>query len=119
MNEQSCSIGERHMNKELKAKLLDRVRKLLALSTSPNENEAALAAEKAQALLAEHKLSMDEVLETDSKPVEFFHDQTERTDSRPWRRGLGMWCAKMYFAKYYFSFKKELSLTRGNGYIRY
>lgn len=107
------------MKKEDKAKLLDRVRKLIALSTSPNENEAALAAEKAQALLAEHKLSMDEVLKEDSTPVELYHDHTERTDSRPWRRVIGMWCAKMYFTQYYFSFKKELSATRGNGYIRY
>jgi putative NIF3 family GTP cyclohydrolase 1 type 2 len=44
-----------------KAKILDRIQKLIALSTSPNENEAAVAAEKAQALLIEHNLSMADV----------------------------------------------------------
>lgn len=36
--------------------LLDKVRKLLALSTSPNVHEAALAAARAQALIEEHRL---------------------------------------------------------------
>jgi hypothetical protein len=38
--------------------IIDKVRKLLALSESPNEHEAALAASKAQAFLEEHQLSM-------------------------------------------------------------
>jgi hypothetical protein len=37
-------------------KLLDRVRKLLALAGSPNVHEAALAAARAQALIEEHRL---------------------------------------------------------------
>ena len=37
-------------------KLLDRVRKLLALATSPNVHEAASAAARAQALVDEHRL---------------------------------------------------------------
>ena len=40
------------------AKLFEKIKKLLALSSSPNENEAALAASKASELLAEHNLSM-------------------------------------------------------------
>lgn len=36
--------------------VLDRVRKLLALATSPNAHEAAAAAERAQRLIAEHRL---------------------------------------------------------------
>lgn len=38
------------------AALLDRVRKLLALATSPNVHEAASAAAKAQSLIEEHRL---------------------------------------------------------------
>lgn len=38
------------------AALLDRVRKLLALATSPNVHEAALAAARAQALIERHRL---------------------------------------------------------------
>ncbi|MEZ4454431.1 MAG: DUF2786 domain-containing protein [Nannocystaceae bacterium] len=39
------------------AALLDRVRKLLALATSPNVHEAANAAARAQALIEEHRLA--------------------------------------------------------------
>ncbi|MBY0277923.1 DUF2786 domain-containing protein [Candidatus Binatia bacterium] len=42
-------------------KILSKIKKLLALSASSNEHEAALAAEKAHELLMEHKLSMADV----------------------------------------------------------
>ena len=42
-------------------RLIERVRKLLALSNSSNEHEAALAAAHAQRLLAEHNLAMSEL----------------------------------------------------------
>ena len=38
--------------------LLEKISKLLALASSPNEHEAALAAEKAAELLAKHNLSV-------------------------------------------------------------
>jgi len=38
-------------------KILDKIQKLLALATSSNEHEAALALQKAQALMAEHNLT--------------------------------------------------------------
>ncbi len=38
--------------------MLEKIKKLLALATSPNEHEAALAMEKASELLAKHNLSM-------------------------------------------------------------
>jgi hypothetical protein len=41
--------------------LLDMIRRLLALSGSPNEHEAAAAMAKAQQLLLEHGLSMEEI----------------------------------------------------------
>lgn len=44
-----------------KEKIIDKVRKLLALSTSSNEHEAALAASHAQRLLAEHNLAMSDL----------------------------------------------------------
>ncbi len=46
------------MNRE---KIIERVRKLLALSNSSNEHEAALAAAHAQRLLAQHNLAMSEL----------------------------------------------------------
>ena len=50
------------MNEQFdKAKVLDKIRKLLALATSQNENEAAAAAEKAQALIAEYNLTAQDL----------------------------------------------------------
>lgn len=47
--------------KENKTTIIERVRKLLALATSSNEHEAALAAAHAQRLLAEHNLGMTDI----------------------------------------------------------
>ena len=41
--------------------IVDKIRKLMALSKSSNEHEAALAAQRCQELLAEHNLSMAEI----------------------------------------------------------
>jgi Protein of unknown function (DUF2786) len=49
-----------------KAKLLDRIRKLLALTASPNANEAAVARSKAKKLMAEHGLGEQEVLDSET-----------------------------------------------------
>lgn len=46
--------------------VLSKVKKLFALSQSPNESEAALAMEKAHALLKEHNLSINDISQ-DSK----------------------------------------------------
>lgn len=49
------------MNDEQKKKLLDRLRKLMALSRSANEHEAAAALEKAQALMREFAITEDDL----------------------------------------------------------
>ena len=55
-------------NKELNSSILNKVRKLLSLSHSSNQHEAALAASRAQTLMLEHKLSMFEVENQDAAP---------------------------------------------------
>ena len=56
-----------------KTKLIDKIQKLIGLSKSPNENEAASAAEKIQELLTEHNLSMSEVktqaMQNEAEPI--------------------------------------------------
>ena len=55
-----------------KVKILDKIKKLFALATSPNENEAQLAMEKASELLAKHNLSMADLQnETKEQPRMF------------------------------------------------
>jgi len=46
---------------EVPDKILERIQKLFALAGSPNENEAAVAAQKAQELLTLHKLELADI----------------------------------------------------------
>jgi Protein of unknown function (DUF2786) len=102
-----------------KDRLIEKVRKLLALSTSSNEHEAALAAEKAQAILAEYNLSMSDVRVQSTNEDNFVVNKDIRTDSVPWRRRLGAAIAEMYFCKYFYYFEKEYIPSRPKGYVRY
>jgi len=106
------------MTDELRAKMIDKVRKLMALSTSPNENEAAQAAEKAQTILAEYNLSMSEV-ETDGKVEDkFITSSRVRTPSVPWVRYVAGAVGRMYFCKYYYTHEYVTDLSRQCGYVR-
>jgi len=49
------------MTEQKKGKIIDKIKKLISLSTSSNEHEAALAASMAQDLLNKYNLSMTEV----------------------------------------------------------
>jgi hypothetical protein len=106
------------MTEDKKARLLDKIRKLLALATSPNENEAMAAASKVASLLAEHNLSMDEVTAKESNGPLLGVDGV-KTSSVPWRRGIAVNVAALYFSKYVFQFWKEPTTTRPCGYVRY
>lgn len=57
-------------------KILDRIRRLLALSTSSNEYEAALAASKAQDLLLKYNLEMSQIHQVVEDEVERWNFQT-------------------------------------------
>lgn len=50
-------------------KLIDKIRKLLALAGSANVHEAALAAEKAQRLMDAHALSAEDLADSEIDPV--------------------------------------------------
>ena len=47
--------------------IIDRVNKLLALATSANEYEASAVAAKAQEILTEHNLGLEDNIKTDQK----------------------------------------------------
>jgi hypothetical protein len=72
------------------ARILDKIKKLLALSKSSNPHEAALAAEKAQELMFAHHLTMAEVElaagRTDQWSMEEIHLGT--MGSINWKRNL-------------------------------
>lgn len=79
-------------------KLIDRVRKLLALSRdNASETEAANAASKAQVLMAEHNLSQADVAERDKSPIARFPYEPKYAD--PWRRSIVFAVAKLYMCR--------------------
>lgn len=93
------------MDKAALDKVIERIKKLMALSRSPNEHEAARAAERAQALLAEYNLSQADVVEDTGDHFEI--DKELETNSYPWRRSLGTVLARLFFCEYYYdTFKR-------------
>lgn len=69
------------MSEEATAKVLDKVKKLLALSESPNEAEAAAAMEKAHALLRAYNLSMADVPSSNESDIkEYTIEEGSRQD---------------------------------------
>ena len=87
-------------------KIVDKIQKLLALTESSNEHEAALAAEKAHELLAEHNLSMAQVESAGKK--EKLNDQVGHTSATSklgarWVRNLWQATARLYFCEYLYS----------------
>ena len=66
--------------------VLSKIKKLLALSTSSNPNEAALAAAKAQELLMQHNLTMSQI-DTNGQESQYC-EASVKTGSRVWKRSL-------------------------------
>lgn len=67
-------------------RIIEKIRKLLALATSSNEHEAAAAAAKAQELLLKHKLDISQIEEEEEEEVTMV-DYDERVPSG-WRTQL-------------------------------
>jgi hypothetical protein len=74
--------------------LVEKVRKLLALSESSNEHEAALAAEKAQELMLRYGIDMAQVAIAAGASTIGIDDARVETRLDPWRRQLADSIAK-------------------------
>jgi hypothetical protein len=83
-----------------KTSIIDKIRKVLALSSSPNEAEAASAAAKVQEMLAEYKLTMAD-LEAENQQ-EVIRDSDFLTDRAAWIKPLMQSVAKLCFCGYFF-----------------
>jgi hypothetical protein len=101
------------MNENQK-KIIERIKKLLALAANnSNESEAAAAAEKAQALLIEHNLSMSELGDSST------HDKTIAdndllTYRAAWIKSLLVTTAELCLCGYYSTaFPKEWVESKG------
>lgn len=97
------------LNAKSDDKIVDKIRKLLALSRSENVNEAALAAERAHRLMLEHRLTLSDV--TSALPEGVIEDEIcdERMMSI-WRFGLLTTCARSYYCT---TVRIEEDLTTG------
>lgn len=75
----------------------EKIKKLLALSKSPNEHEAQSALAKAQQLMAEHKISMAEVEDKEKRKAnEHSAGITYSTRRDPWVLRLSKVISKNY-----------------------
>jgi len=82
-----------------KAKVIDKIQKLLALSTSSNPHESALAAEKAGELLAKYDLSMMDVGSKDDNkesPIEIVELDRLHSGKYVWEGRLAVMLAKIW-----------------------
>ena len=84
-------------------RIIDRIRKVMAMTSSPNENEAASAAQRAQELLALYNIDISEVNSAQAKEKSG-NIQQEKFSSKTKARHtmLRGACARMYFCEYYF-----------------
>jgi Protein of unknown function (DUF2786) len=83
-------------------KIADRIRKLLALAgNNPSEAEAAVAMERAAALMAEHNLTMMEVeAVSETERIETHYDK--QRPRQTWARGIWNAVATLNFCLYYY-----------------
>lgn len=72
--------------------IIDKIQKLLSLANSPNENEAAQAAAKAQQLLMQHNLSLEDI-----KAKSTFSNSIEREELEAHKRKIH-WKGKLAHA---------------------
>ena len=80
---------------------IDRIRKLLALSQSPNEAEAALAAARVQELLTRHNLTMGVVEDASQQRAEERSTESLGTRVQPHVWVLARACEAMFEVRYY------------------
>ena len=87
------------LNREERERVYDKVRKLLALSKSPNEHEAALAAERAREILDKYQISLAEVDEKEFTEIVEKGADSGYSNPRMWVHVLAMSTAKAFDCK--------------------
>ena len=97
---------------EEKESVLKRIQKLLQMSTEngASENEAMLAADKAQKLLQEHNLSIADI--KDDSQVEPMESEDVEVDRDLWKGYIRNATAKLYFCKTYTTMKLDTHYKR-------
>jgi hypothetical protein len=77
-------------------RLIEKMKKLLAMSEgTANEHEAMVATKQLHAMLAKHNVSMSELNDQEDIGEDYF-----TSTSRPWKRLVAMYVAKLYFCEF-------------------
>ena len=97
---------------EEKESVLNRIQKLLKMSTEngASENEAMLAADKAQKLLQEHNLSIADI--KDDSQAEPMESEDVEVDRDLWKGYIRNATAKLYFCSTYSTMKLDTHYKR-------
>lgn len=84
----------------MEEKIVEKIKKLLALSKSPNENEAMAATLKAQALMAKYEIDLSQVeTNEDRKIVERIYCDNGKHEMKKWKYGLATIVANNFMCK--------------------
>lgn len=86
--------------------IVERVKKLLALGTSPNQHEAALAQAKAAELMLKYSIdrgSIDTKESKDDEPVSVFVFETDEGNKTTWKGSLASAIANFFNCQIYWS----------------
>lgn len=97
-----------------RTKIIEKIRKLLNLSSSDNEHEAAAAAAMAQKLLSEYNLSISDIPDQDSSNTKATRAQTNtRKNPEPWMYLLAGATADAFDCAYFFNHRGMVFLGVG------
>lgn len=80
-------------------RIIEKMKKLLAMTESKNENEALSATRKLHAMLAKHNISIDS-LHTEDNAI---GRDSEHQVCRPWKRSVAGAIARLYFCDFYYT----------------
>lgn len=94
-------------------RIIDKVRKLLRLSSSSNHHEAALAAERVQMMLSEYNLTLDDITE-ERASARVIRTRT-RKQLEVWAHYLARGTAQAFDCDYYHSITKGETAFVGVG----
>lgn len=95
------------MVRAVEAKIVDRIRKLLALSRSSNEHEAAAAAARAAELMAAHQLEAATLAEDEPPPPVEAHEIETRGQAVSWRGALASGVAYSFGCRMFWRPRRE------------
>jgi len=100
--------------------ILERVRKLLELGKSDNQNEAELAINKAHQLMRDHAISEAQLFKGTEKDINVNHSDVILPDNgKPWTRGLFMNIAEAFHCQPIFLQRYQEGKKNASFYVRF